>query len=110
MGGGGSGYSQYASDHGGYILKIGKFDGSGDTPASFADLNARAYDRESPWFYCNWGSRGEFGGTAWLKPSEVADIANVIMLARFSDVDKDHLYQADKSNPTGKETWSSAKV
>ena len=32
------------------------------------------------------------------------------MLARYSDVDKDHLYQVDKPNPTGKDTWDAEKV
>ncbi len=32
------------------------------------------------------------------------------MLARYSDVDKEHLYQPDKSNPAGKETWDANKV
>jgi peptidoglycan hydrolase-like amidase len=103
-------FSQYASTHGGYILNLGKFDGDGGNPTNFAELNARAYDRESPWFYCDWGSRSEYDGTAWLKPSEVADIANVIMLARFSDIDKEHLYQPDKPNPVGKETWNADKI
>lgn len=110
MDGGNPGFTQYASTHGGYILNLGKFDGSGGNPGSFAELNERAYDKDSPWFYCNWGARSEYGGTAWLKSDEVADIANVIMLARNSDVDKDHLYQVDKPNPAGKETWSADKV
>jgi len=104
------GFTQYASTHGGYILNLGKFDGSGGNPGSFAELNERAYDKSSPWFYCNWGSRSEYGGTAWLKGDEVADIANVILLARYSDVDKEHLYQVDKPNPVGKETWDFEKV
>lgn len=110
MDGGNAGFTQYASTHGGYILNIGKFDGAGGNPSSFAELNERAYDKASPWFYCNWGSRSQYGGTAWLKPEEVTDIANVILLARYSDVDKEHLYQPDKSNPAGKETWDANKV
>lgn len=110
MDGGNPGFTQYASTHGGYILNLSKFDGHGGNPTSFTELNERAYDKASPWFYCNWGSRSQYGGTAWLKAEEVADIANVILLARYSDIDKDHLYQTDKSNPTGKETWNSEKV
>lgn len=104
------GFTQYASTHGGYILNLNKFDGDGGNPSNFEELNARAYDRDSPWFYCNWGSRSQYGGTAWLKSEEVADIANVIMLARYSDIDKEHLYQTDKPNPAGKETWDAGKV
>lgn len=110
MDGGNPGFTQYASTHGGYILNIGKFDGAGGNPTSFAELNERAYDKASPWFYCNWGSRSQYGGTAWLKSEEVTDIANVILLARYSDVDKEHLYQVDKPNPAGKETWDANKV
>ena len=110
MDGGNPGFTQYASTHGGYILNLGKFDGSGGNPTNFSELNERAYDRESPWFYCNWGARSQYGGTAWLKSEEVADIANVILLARYSDVDKEHLYQVDKPNPAGKETWDAEKV
>ncbi len=110
MDGGNPGFTQYASTHGGYILNLGKFDGAGGTPTSFSELNERAYDKASPWFYCNWGSRSQYGGTAWMKGEEVADIANVILLARYSDVDKEHLYQVDKPNPAGKETWDANKV
>lgn len=110
MDGGNPAFTQYASTHGGYILNLGKFDGSGGNPGSFAELNERAYDKASPWFYCNWGSRSQYGGTAWLKSEEVADIANVILLARYSDVDKEHLYQVDTPNPAGKETWDAARV
>ncbi|HEY9662471.1 MAG TPA: SpoIID/LytB domain-containing protein, partial [Allocoleopsis sp.] len=47
---------------------------------SFSDLLSKAYDRESPWFYCDWGSH--YNGTAWLKSEELADIVNVILLAK----------------------------
>ena len=50
MDGGGPGFTQYASTHGGYILNLGKFDGRSGNPGSFAELNERAYDKESPWF------------------------------------------------------------
>ena len=110
MDGGNPGFTQYASTHGGYIMNWGKFDGSGGNPGSFTELNERAYDKASPWFYCNWGSRSQYGGTAWLKSEEVSDIATVILLARYSDVDKEHLYQVDGPNPAGKETWDGARV
>lgn len=110
MDGGSLGFTQYASTHGGYILNLGKFDGSGGNPASFAELNERAYDKESPWFYCNWGTRSEYDGTAWLKPTEVADILNVIDLARRDSGTSDKLYQPDKPHPYGGEVWSPDRV
>lgn len=110
MDGGNPGFTQYASTHGGYIQNLGKFDGSGGNPGSWAELNERAYDKESPWFYCNWGSRSEYGGTAWLKPAEVADIANIISLAKCDSSSISHLYQPDKANPEGTDTWDANKV
>lgn len=108
--GGSPAFTQYASTHGGYILNLGKFDGSGGTPASFEELNSRAYDRGSPWFYCDWGSRSQYSNTAWLKPDEIADIVNVIYLARADSGAKDHLYQTDKPHPYGGEVWNADKV
>lgn len=110
MDGGSPGFTQYASTHGGYILNLGKFDGTNGTPGSFAELNERAYDKDSPWFYCNWGSRSEYAGTAWMKPTEVADIMNVIELARRDSGVSDKLYQPDKPNPNGGEVWSPDRV
>lgn len=110
MDGGSPAFSQYASTHGGYVLNLGKFDGSGNTPGSFAELNERAYDKDSPWFYCNWGSRSEYSGTAWMKPTEVADILNVIELARRDSGVSDKLYQPDKGHPEGREVWSPDRV
>ena len=103
-------FTQYASTHGGYVLNLGKFDGSGGNPTSFAELNERAYDKDSPWFYCNWGSRAEYGGTAWLKPQEVADIINVIELVKRDGGTADKLYQPDKPHPEGREVWSPDRV
>lgn len=77
---------------------------------SFADLRNNAYDKSSPWFYCDWGGRSEYGGTAWLKSEEVADIANVILLARKDSSLRKHLYQPDKPNPEGTDTWDAARV
>ena len=109
-GGGNPVSTQYSSTHGGYIQNLGKFDGTGGNPGSFGDLSSRAYDKDSPWFYCDWGSRGEFGGTAWLKTNEVADIANVILLARKDSGTTEHLYQPDKPNPAGTDTWDAERV
>lgn len=110
MDGGDPGFTQYASTHGGYILNLGKFDGSGGNPGSFGELNERAYDKESPWFYCDWGSRGAYKNTAWLKSSEVADIVNTLLLVKADGGTGAHLYQTDKGNPAGTDTWSEDRV
>ncbi len=110
MDGGNPGFTQYASTHGGYIQNLGKFDGKVGTPTSFAEWNDRAYDKESPWFYCDWGARPEYNKTAWLKPSEVADIVNVILLGRADSSAGKHLYQPDKPNPEGTDTWNEDRV
>jgi len=110
MDGGNPGFTQYASTHGGYILNLSKFDGSGGNPSGFGELNERAYDKESPWFYCDWGARGSYSNTAWLKTGEVADIVNAILLARADSSTGDHLYQTDKPHPYGGEVWGEDKV
>lgn len=110
MDGGNPGFTQYASTHGGYILNLSKFDGKNGNPGNFGELNDRAYDKESPWFYCDWGARGSYSNTAWLKPAEVADIVNVILLARADSSSGDHLYQTDKPHPYGGEVWNEDRV
>jgi len=111
----------YSSTHGGYIFKssevgwsdtswtkhAGDFDGS---VSSFSDLSSRAFDRDSPWFYCDWGSRSDYNKTAWLRPEEIADIVNVVLLARADSSTQEHLYQTDKPHPYGGEVWSQDKV
>lgn len=77
---------------------------------SFGDILNNAYDKESPWFYCDWGSRSQYANTAWLKSEEVADIVNVVMLALADGTTIGNLYQTDKPNPVGKETWDSSRV
>lgn len=77
---------------------------------SFSELNISAYDRESKCFYTAQGSRGDYGKSAWLRPSEVADIANTLLLVKKDSSTTDNLYQTDKSNPVGKENWSPDKV
>lgn len=77
---------------------------------SFSDLNERAYDKESKCFYTAQGSRADYGKSAWLRPSEVADIANTLLLVKKDPSTTDNLYQVDKSNPSGKENWSPDKV
>ena len=81
---------------------------------SFSDLQNNAFDgpnhANSPWFYCDWGSRDQYSGTAWLQPSELADIANVIMLAEADSSTQPHLSQTDKPNPDGVDTWNADQV
>lgn len=101
--------TQYSSTHGGFIINIPKFDGSGGNPGSFGELNDRAYDKMSPWFYCDWGSRPAYNKTAWLKPEEVADIVNVIMLAKRDSSLGEHFYQPDNP-PGGKDVWGPDRV
>ncbi len=110
----------FSSTHGGYIFsssdvgwsgtswtKHGNdFDGS---VGSFSDLQSKAYDKGSPWFYCDWGSRAQYNKTAWLKPEEVADIVNVILLARSDSSTTEHLYQID-SPPAGVDIWGVDRV
>ena len=111
----------FSSTHGGYIHSSGDIGWSGtnwtknaqdssSNIGSFSDLNSKAYDKDSPWFYCDWGSRSAYNGTAWLKSDEVADIANVLMLAQKDSSIVNHLYQTDKPNPAGTDTWDASKV
>jgi peptidoglycan hydrolase-like amidase len=113
----------YSSTHGGYVLSTSELPGWSSTSwtkhaidttsgsaSSFSDLQANAYDKSSPWFYCDWGSRSSYNNTAWLKSDEVADIANSILLAKLDSSLGDHLYQPDKPHPYGGEVWSQDKV
>ncbi len=111
----------FSSTHGGYVFSSGEIGWSStswtkhatDTSggiSSFSDLQNNAYDKESPWFYCDWGSRSEYNKTAWLKPTEVADITNTILLAKRDSSVGEHLYQTDKPNPAGTNTWDAEKV
>lgn len=110
----------FSSTHGGYIFSSSDIGWSEtgwtkraiDTLGSinsFSDLFASAYDRSSPWFYCDWGSRGE-KKTAWLRPEEVADIVNVMLLANADPSTQKHLVQTDKPNPDNVDTWDSERV
>lgn len=113
----------YSSTHGGYVFPTSEIPGwsatswtknAVDAPSasfgSFSDLHANAYDRDSPWFYCDWGSRSQYNKTAWLKPDEVADIVNIILLARADSSTKEKLYQTDKPHPYDGELWAQDKV
>ena len=110
----------FSSTHGGYILKsseIGWSDTSWTKHAndfegsvgSFSDLTSKAYDRDSPWFYCDWGSRSQYNKTAWLKTEELADIVNTILLAKVDSSVREHLYQPDNP-PAGTDNWGQDKV
>lgn len=111
----------YSSTHGGYILSTAEIGWSGTswtkhgTDASgsvggFGDLGNNAYDKSSPWFYCDWGYRSAYNNTAWLKNDEVADIINAITLAKTDSSTQTHLSQVDKSNPDGVDTWDANRV
>lgn len=111
----------YASTFGGYEFTSGDVWGSGkswtkrmrDTNGdinSFSDLFSKAYDKDSPCFYAAQGFRNEYGKSAWLKESEVADIINVLMLAKKDSSVQQHLAQNDKPNPDGTDTWDSDRV
>jgi len=112
----------FSSTHGGYVFASGDLIGWSSTPwtkravdasssiNSFSDLFSSAYDRGSPWFYCDWGSRRDYNKTAWLKPGELADIVNVILLVRRDSSTREHLYQPDKPNPAGTDTWDAGRV
>ena len=113
----------YSSTHGGYILSTSELPGWSDTSwtkhatdtttgtaSGFGDLGANAYDKESPWFYCDWGSRTQYNKTAWLRGDEAADIINIILLAQQDSSTKEKLYQTDKSHPYGGEVWNEERV
>ena len=111
----------FSSTHGGYIFKTGEigwsdtawtkhghdFDGSVN---SFSDLKNKAFDRDSPWFTCDWGWRSQYNKTAWLKPAELADIVNSLMLSSKDPATGAHLYQTDKPHPYGGEIWDENRV
>lgn len=111
----------FSSTHGGYVFSSGDIgwnstshtkaarDTTGDV-SSFSDLQNNAYDKASPWFYCDWGSRAAYNKTAWLKSDELADIVNVLMLAKQDSGTQAHLSQVDKPNPDGTDTWDGGRV
>jgi len=111
----------FASTAGGYTFTSGDVWG-GDTAwtkrvrdtngdiNSFDDLKNKAYDKDSPCFYAAQGYRKEYNKSAWLKPSEVADIVNVVLLYQKDSSTQGHLCYKD--NPSGgcNDTWDSEKV
>ncbi len=111
----------FSATHGGYAYTsadIGwretswtkRFVDSPSGVGSFSDLINNAFDKISPVFYCDWGSRSSYNGTAWLKAEEIADIGNVILLAKADGSSQQHLVQVDKPNPDGTDTWDSGRV
>lgn len=82
----------FSSTDGGYTLTSGEYgwsntswtkhtrDTNGDIN-NISDLFSKAYDRDSPCFYNAQGWRTQYNKSAWLKPEEVADIVNVILLS-----------------------------
>ncbi|RLC32925.1 hypothetical protein DRH13_00670 [Candidatus Woesebacteria bacterium] len=77
---------------------------------SFGDLNSSSYDKDSPCFYAAQGWRNEYGKSAWLKSDEVADIVNTLLLVKSDPTTAEHLYQVDKPNPAGTDTWDAGRV
>lgn len=111
----------YSSTDGGYTFTAGDVFGGGrswtkrmrDTNGdvgSFSDLMSKAYDRDSPCFYAAQGVRAQYAKSAWLKSEEISDIANVIMLSKRDGGVSSHIYQTDKPNPEGGETWNEDRV
>jgi len=70
-------------------------DTSGDVN-SFEDLINKAYDKDSPCFYAAQGYRKEYNKSAWLKPSEVADIVNSILLSQKDSSINNNLLPPDQ--------------
>jgi hypothetical protein len=65
---------------------------------SFDDLFQKAYDKDSKCFYSAQGYRKEYNNSAWLKPSEVADIVNAILLGQSDSSTQKHLCRTDIPN------------
>lgn len=115
----------FSSTHGGFVHASGgdiggaswtknAVDTQSGSVSGWDDLKNNAFDKSSPWFYCDWGNRGQ-NNTAFLSSSDLADIANVILLVQATNGDQSitqHLYQTDKSgtNPSGTDTWSADRV
>jgi SpoIID/LytB domain protein len=111
----------FSSTHGGYAYTTADIgwsatawtkrltDANGGV-SSFSDLMNNAYDKSSPVFYCDWGGRSSQNKTAWLSSTDLADIVNAVLLAEKEPSVKSHLYQMDKPNPEGTDTWDAARV
>lgn len=108
----------FSSTHGGYVYTTSDIGWAGTSftkraqdangsVGSFDDLSSKAYDKDSPWFYCDWGGRSNYNHTAWLTASELADIVNSILLVQNDGSADPHILQTDKSDP---DTWNEDKV
>ncbi|KKQ01529.1 MAG: hypothetical protein US11_C0007G0022 [Candidatus Roizmanbacteria bacterium GW2011_GWA2_36_23] len=109
----------FSSTHGGVVLSTSEVGWSGtswtkhaiDTSSGgsngFSDLRSNAYDRSSPWFYCDWGYRPGNNNTAWLRQEEMIDIINSFLLYTHDRNALIHLSQTDRDVP---DTWSTEKV
>jgi SpoIID/LytB domain protein len=105
----------FASTAGGYTFSSGDIwnkdkswtkrlrDTSGDIN-SLDDLKSKAYDKDSPCFYSAQGYRKEYNKSAWLKPVEVADIVNSILLSQKDSSVNNNLSPIDQGG------WSTDKV
>ncbi len=108
----------FSSTHGGYMFSTADIGWSATSftkhaqdassnIGSWSDLNNYAYDKNSPWFYCDWGGRSQYNGTGWLQSSEIADIVNSILLVQNDNSADSHILQTDKSDP---DMWNEARV
>jgi len=77
---------------------------------SFDDLFKKAYDKDSPCFYAAQGFRKKYNKSAWLKPSEVADVVNVILLAQKDSSVQNHLCYKNDSAHGCTDTWDFERV
>ena len=78
-------------------------DVSGDIN-SFEDLFNKAYDKDSPCFYSAQGYRTQYNKSAWLKPEEVADVVNSILLSQKDNSVNSNLLPPDQGG------WSMDQV
>lgn len=108
----------FSSTHGGYMFTTSDIGWSSTSftkrgqdassnIGSWSDLNNNAYDKDSPWFYCDWGGRSQYNNTAWMTSSEMADIVNSILLVQNESSADSHILQTDSSDS---EMWSPDKV
>lgn len=108
----------FSSTHGGYVYQSGGTinsrpwlknakDTTDGNIGGFGDLQSKAYDHDSPWFYCDWGGRKQYNNTAWMTSAEMADIVNSILLVQADSGADPHILQTDKSDPN---MWNEERV
>lgn len=116
--GGNSIAAYFSSTHGGYMFTTADIgwaatsftkrgQDASSTIASWSDLQNNAYDKDSPWFYCDWGGRSQYNNTAWMTSSEMADIVNSILLVQNEPSADAHILQPDVSDP---DMWTPDQV